>query len=563
VDLPALFASLPTTRAERWRALTDLAGAWFGPLTPEDGFPEQGIRDAEARLGFALPAALREASLLFGRKVELASASEGLWPPRWLDVEGGLLVFLGRSDVEWGIAKRDLAMDDPPVIRRQERKGSRPAFEGDNSFSRFVVIEALHHAAEAGRYVNRAPTASIASVIAEVERSFTRLDIGEAPHAPPRRLYGGHGCIVAVHADRAEVYVSALDAESYRAAVAALGGLRWEWTEQQARRGAFFVHMERMEAELAAIPEAGAKMREMISMGNALASAQRVAPPRPLPSIDPRLADLVTRAFQPYEGLLTRAVAAFFVEAASFALDTYPTLYAWTDAFLQKPMAGDVARPPEPVTPGLEEAIAQMPPSKREIAEGMAAAGVVGRMRVWVEPRAGGSGALALASGVDFVILHQAEQQMQTFLAGVHTRPPADHAACEAQLFHIVRMMMASLFAGIVGNVPAIAAAGHAKACAGYDRARAAFACFEGDRRVWRLYHGPGGHGRSGVMGRLEMSEDEVDDRLRAFLEELATTIETSEEVADLRRATPPPPAAPLRSLGRKAKGLAGRHRKN
>jgi hypothetical protein len=56
VNLPDLFASLPTSRAERRRALAELARAWFGPPTPEDGYPEHGIRDAESRLGFALPA---------------------------------------------------------------------------------------------------------------------------------------------------------------------------------------------------------------------------------------------------------------------------------------------------------------------------------------------------------------------------------------------------------------------------------------------------------------------------------------------------------------------------
>lgn len=63
MNLPDLFASLATTRAERLRALAELARAWFGPLTPEDGYPEHGIRDAEARLGCALPAVVGLASI--------------------------------------------------------------------------------------------------------------------------------------------------------------------------------------------------------------------------------------------------------------------------------------------------------------------------------------------------------------------------------------------------------------------------------------------------------------------------------------------------------------------
>lgn len=99
--LPDLFASLPTTRAERWRRVADLADGWFGTLTPEDGFPEDAIRTAEARLGFALPAALREASLLFGWKIELASVLDTIWPPHWLEMREGLLVFMAMSGVEW------------------------------------------------------------------------------------------------------------------------------------------------------------------------------------------------------------------------------------------------------------------------------------------------------------------------------------------------------------------------------------------------------------------------------------------------------------------------------
>lgn len=160
------------------------------------------------------------------------------------------------------------------------------------------------------------------------------------------------------------------------------------------------------------------------------------------------------------------------------------------------------------------------------------------------------------------MILHQAEQAAQTLLAEM-PRPPADQAACEAQLFQIVRLFMASMFAGVVGTVPSAVLAGHAKACEGYERATAAFACFEGDLSVWRLYYGTGGGRVSMVMGRLEVSEDDADERIHAFLEALATTIDSSEEVAALRRAAPPLPAAPLLAPIRSAKGFVGRRRKN
>jgi hypothetical protein len=62
MDLAALFEHPPDDRADLWSRLAALTAGWFGPLTDDDGVPEEVLSRAEARLELALPTALREAS---------------------------------------------------------------------------------------------------------------------------------------------------------------------------------------------------------------------------------------------------------------------------------------------------------------------------------------------------------------------------------------------------------------------------------------------------------------------------------------------------------------------
>jgi hypothetical protein len=538
--LPDILSSLPEARAERWQRLAELIGGWSAPLEPQDGFPEEAIGAAEVRLGLALPAALREAYLLFGRKVRLGSALGTIVPPPLVAVLEGLLVVAVRGDVAWGIAESDLEADDPPVMCRDPRHGVHPVFKGDSSFSGFLVSEVLRFFAMAGRYTNRAVKVP-AGTISDVPGVWGRLDIGQvASPTPEARLYGGQRCLVTVLASSRELYLTAPDRESYRAAHAALGGLRWEWTETEARRAEFLVQYERWTAQLATNGDANARMQKAVAEGDRRAARARVTPGRPAP-LDPRLAALVARAIVPYEGLLPPAAAAFFVEAAGYALDVYPTLDAWTSAFLGKPQ--DVARPRPDDAGSFDDFLEELEPEKRAVMEGMIAAGVPERMQAWRAPREGATGARARSSGAESVFLDRSELVTQDFLSRLRARPPTDEAERERELSRIVRQIMASLFAGVVGAVPAVAAAGYARACEPYRRAAEAFACFEGDRTAWDCVYGPGGAGLIVLIGALDVSSREAFERVRAFLDELADTMESSEEVAALRRAGSTSPA--------------------
>jgi hypothetical protein len=94
---------------------------WYGAVKPGDGYSQKEVDDAEARLGFRLPAALREWYQLAGRRFDVWCRTLGMYffEPKALGVEfDGIFVF--RMDdfegyVSWGIRVSDLGKDDPSI----------------------------------------------------------------------------------------------------------------------------------------------------------------------------------------------------------------------------------------------------------------------------------------------------------------------------------------------------------------------------------------------------------------------------------------------------------------
>jgi hypothetical protein len=86
-----------------------------GRASSAHGYPPRTVEAAEARLGFAIPAALRDYYLSVGRH-ELNRVHNRLWPPADLAVSGGRLVFLEENQcvVYWGVRRRTTAAD--PVV---------------------------------------------------------------------------------------------------------------------------------------------------------------------------------------------------------------------------------------------------------------------------------------------------------------------------------------------------------------------------------------------------------------------------------------------------------------
>jgi hypothetical protein len=94
-----------------------MTGDWVAPLASGDGVSRDTLRAAGQHIGAELPAALREAYLLFDGCPDLTARQDRLVPPRelGLDDSGTTVVFRFENQycAEWGVAAADLASADP------------------------------------------------------------------------------------------------------------------------------------------------------------------------------------------------------------------------------------------------------------------------------------------------------------------------------------------------------------------------------------------------------------------------------------------------------------------
>ncbi|MFE6665979.1 SMI1/KNR4 family protein [Streptomyces sp. NPDC057697] len=127
LDLDALGAATgePADRQAAWRFIRAFARDWSGrPLDEADGHTPAELDAAQARLGLPLPAALRDAHQLLGRRPDLTDNQDTLLAPRdlYLDADRGVLVFRveNQSCAYWGIRVADLDQEDPPVVVRAD-----------------------------------------------------------------------------------------------------------------------------------------------------------------------------------------------------------------------------------------------------------------------------------------------------------------------------------------------------------------------------------------------------------------------------------------------------------
>ncbi|MFE4976233.1 SMI1/KNR4 family protein [Kitasatospora sp. NPDC056651] len=119
-DFPAAMAESVRSREGAWELVRGFAAYWGEPLGPDDGFTDAELDAAERRLGLRLPAALREAYRLFGRRADLTSSHDVLLTPEELHVLDGALVYRAENQgcMHWGVPLTDLGREDPPTVAR-------------------------------------------------------------------------------------------------------------------------------------------------------------------------------------------------------------------------------------------------------------------------------------------------------------------------------------------------------------------------------------------------------------------------------------------------------------
>ncbi|MFJ9298778.1 SMI1/KNR4 family protein [Streptomyces asoensis] len=123
-DLAASLARGVEGRSSAWRFIRGFAAHWVSALESGDGWAETDLVAAEERLGVLLPAALREAYLLLGRRRDLTSNHDVLLGPAELYVDHAkeALVFRHENQgaASWGILLDSLQSDDPTVHIRSD-----------------------------------------------------------------------------------------------------------------------------------------------------------------------------------------------------------------------------------------------------------------------------------------------------------------------------------------------------------------------------------------------------------------------------------------------------------
>ncbi|MET9959489.1 SMI1/KNR4 family protein [Streptomyces sp. NPDC006326] len=123
-DLSASLARGVESRSGAWGFIQGFAAHWADALENGDGWAEADLMAAEERLGIRLPAALREAYLLFGRRRDLTSNHDVLLGPAelYMDDSNQALVFRHENQgaASWGILLDSLQEDDPAVFMRAD-----------------------------------------------------------------------------------------------------------------------------------------------------------------------------------------------------------------------------------------------------------------------------------------------------------------------------------------------------------------------------------------------------------------------------------------------------------
>jgi hypothetical protein len=118
-DMHAAMAAALVERDAAWEFIRGFAADRATAIEPGDGCDAAALDGCEARLGCALPAAVREWYELLGRRGDLTSNHDVLLGPEKIYVEDGVLVFREENQgVCWWGVRLDDPSPDPAVIMR-------------------------------------------------------------------------------------------------------------------------------------------------------------------------------------------------------------------------------------------------------------------------------------------------------------------------------------------------------------------------------------------------------------------------------------------------------------
>jgi hypothetical protein len=172
------------SRQGAWRFIRRFAQSWLTPLSDDDGWAEADLRAAEQRLGVRLPAAIREAYALFGRRQDLTSVQDRLLGPDELEVDrtGDVLIYRveNQAVAVWGVPVATVERPDPPVVvaRNFEDVGWERYLERFSLACVEMVLSESLHSAPLELSDNRELDPAAAVLVAQ---RFARLAIPDYP----------------------------------------------------------------------------------------------------------------------------------------------------------------------------------------------------------------------------------------------------------------------------------------------------------------------------------------------------------------------------------------------
>ncbi|MER5757822.1 SMI1/KNR4 family protein [Streptomyces sp. NPDC002082] len=192
-DLAGSLARGVEGRSGAWSFIKGFAAHWASALESGDGCTEDDLVAAEERLGVRLPVTMREAYLLFGRRLDLTSNHDVLLSPTELYVDEAKEALVFRHENQgassWGILLDRLQDDDPAVfIRADLADKSAERWEGwlerlSLCFVEIVLSESVQAGEALCDFLD--PDDDSIELLEEncVQLSFPAYPIGEEEHA--------------------------------------------------------------------------------------------------------------------------------------------------------------------------------------------------------------------------------------------------------------------------------------------------------------------------------------------------------------------------------------------
>lgn len=230
-----LFTQLPERRVERWRLVAEFIELWYKPLRPGDGATEKQLAAAEKRLGFLLPAALREWYALAGNRKDVWSKQDSLERLSSISIEERYDALVFRYENQncdrWGIRVRDLGIEDPPVF------GLEVPAEVSPATTTFAIQVLLYEAPFGGPHSSNisgcADLPLRTTVFDEIRGRFTKCGIpeldGSAVH--DARFYEGKDLVIATYEGDGIVFTTARTEEAHQQLPEALRSAWTSWEQ--------------------------------------------------------------------------------------------------------------------------------------------------------------------------------------------------------------------------------------------------------------------------------------------------------------------------------------------